>query len=1053
MDGSGLNAYKRDSNLCRHGVHGRRMDLGVDDAEENPEVLTLMQAGLKIRQARDDDGQARVEEVIENYQTLSDEETEQEGAEMNVDNEVGEDDIELGDPEGDPGEQPESDSQQESERRTQGLLFRKGHSADNVWVRYGDQTEFVVDIAHQLSIAPRHILGIHTIDPGPFDRPLDGFSAIVRCVGDQYTDTLECLALVDVFIYTRADAPQEPALFRNVLDLPRLMARRQLLERIGLEPMCVARRNRCLVKIEGQTIPLQHTGPIFAQHGSYIVVRVPPIEPDDLACEEVAMVQTRSTVRTTRTLHLFRIISMYLRVQIRWSDTEDIWLTDRVRELESEIVEDLSTLHEVHTPPRDLELTREPVFLVEGWGDRGRQLCVTDMLVLLDLDIRQSSNPSDNYQLRKVVWMRERITRTSLLTAIRVFQHCIAETYHGCQVFLNHVEIKDETIRHVWNGDFIRIVISGRNRPWDTLCDLQCFEEKDCRNKIFAESSVDNRESYPSSERTGHTHVSDRWCGDQLREDATDKDDKMRREILGDITNTLVADDAPKRTVIDLESALFPEDYETIMAAVYLRIDDKSEILRIEVPKHGDVTDSVKEEIRSFGFGAGDFHRIETSEGEHRFVCFNAADENLACCVTVDGSEEALWFTNVQQLDDGTAMRLLFQSGYTRAFVSNIAKSKNGGWIVSFHKGGFGEMERKSFKHRPAPIFPELGVRSQEKLSDKVRWNPGVAGACRLNTDVNPNVLELFFDSGVGVLRRDFEFLELPIWMEAEMRIAEDTNLAKYHHLKIYVDGSSDPRERLSHPLEAESFGTIDSWAFVVVGVDPEDQEFMIGWSGHTVCYGEDDPHYIGARCMCPASAEREALFWAGLWRLSLNSDISTYFCFDSTTAGNFASGQSGTGELTLQHTLLRGLFQCLETALGADGLAMVHVYGHCGILWNEFVDTAAKYAGRHALYTPRQAIDMTLWRHRIPYLWMIFASDVGLPPLHQDGFRIEPPRLPEVRKHQSVINETSGECSSSRTFTSTLSEYRRRELEKVRHAIAQDSCVTGVERWMDNME
>ena len=553
-------------------------------------------------------------------------------------------------------------------------------------------------------------------------------------------------------------------------------------------------------------------------------------------------------------------------------------------------------------------------------------------------------------------------------------------------------------------------VIYGRNRPWDTLCSLQCFEEKDCHNKIFADSSEENRESYPSSERTGHTHVSDRWCGGRFREDAMDGDDAGRREVLGDITNTIGDKDALEPVVIDLESSLFPEEFETIMALVHLRIDNKREDLRLEIPKLGDMTDYVKKEIRGYGLGVEDLHRIENSEGAPRFVCLNAEDGNIACCVAVDGSDEVVWIPNLQQLDDGIAMRLLYQSGYTRAFVSNIVKSKHGGWIVSFHKGGFGEMERKSVKHRPDPVFPKLRVRSQSRISDKVRWKTGAAGACRLNVDVNPAVMELFFESGVGVLRRDFEFLELPIWMEAEMRIAEDTNLAKYHHLKIYVDGSSDPRERLSHPLEAESFGIVDSWAFVVVGVDSDDHEYMIGWSGHTVCYMEDDPHYIGARCMCPASAEREALFWAGLWRMSLNSDISTYFCFDSTTAGNFASGQSGTGELTLQHMLLRGLFQCLETALGADGMAMVHVYGHCGILWNEFVDTAAKYAGRHALYTPRQAVDMTLWRHRIPYLWMIFASDAGLPPLHQDGFKIEPPKLPEMRKRQDVAMEAGSE-------------------------------------------
>ena len=135
---------------------------------------------------------------------------------------------------------------------------------------------------------------------------------------------------MDVFVYGRANEPQEPALHRSIVDLPPLLTRRQLLERIGLEPMCAARRHRCLVKVEGQTVPLQHTGPIFVQHASYIVVRVPPFEEEDFSCEGVSLMQRRSSRARIQPVHLFRLRSLYNRVQVRFTEDDDNWMVDRL---------------------------------------------------------------------------------------------------------------------------------------------------------------------------------------------------------------------------------------------------------------------------------------------------------------------------------------------------------------------------------------------------------------------------------------------------------------------------------------------------------------------------------------------------------------------------------------------------------------------------------------------------------------------------------------------------------------------------------------------------
>ena len=928
----------------------------------------------------------------------------------------------LGEPE-DPDDEPMPDrASSGSNERSHGMLFRKGHPVSHVWVRQDFYEDMVEDIAPLLHLQPHDILGIHYIIPEPFDRPHIGFSALVRCVGDQYPDTTECLALVDVFIYNRDDEPQEPALFRSVTDLPPLLTRRQLLERIGLEPMCAARRNRCLVKVEGQTVPLQHTGPIFVQHGSYVTVRVPPFVDEDFRCEGVSLMQTRSTIvnkpavqREFAYLHLFRMSSFYSRVRWALHRNENTWLREQLLEIDTDIVNGIITAFEVHHPPRDLELTKEVVLLIEGEGDRATACQRDDKLVLVDLDIRQSSTHWDNHQTRKVLWSRSRVTRTSLLTSLRVHHFCIAESFHGCHVYLNHVEIVDETIRAIEDGDYLRVVIFGRNRPWDTFCELKTFEEHDRARRIFEDTSEEPDGSTHSSQSACHTHVLDRWCGDTY---GRESGERSVRQPLGDITNIppgMKSTEVPieqrqGRVKLSLEELIIDTE-ETEASVVHFQLEGQGQTICLEPNnQHVNETD-IYNELLNYGIVPRKVCGVCCDGHPAQYVAFSG-DCNT-CFIEVIDTTLARWKQCENPITELGAMKILFDWGYPRAYVAEIRRVDPGLVVVVFYRGGFGEMKNVKGKDKHEALFPELRCGATCPLSSLVLWNDGDI-SCKLNADLSPENLSSLFGSGVGVLRRDFDFLELMPWMEAEMQIAEDTDLAKYHHLRVFVDGSSDPGCRLCHPLEAESFGTLDSWAFAVIGVDHHGVEWFVGWSGHCVIYDDLSPHHVGARTLCSASAEREALFWAGLWRLSHDSNIPTYFCFDSTTAGLFASGLCGAPEVTKQHLLLRGLFQCLESALGHDGLAFVHIYGHQGHLWNEFVDIAAKFVGRNPVFTPRQALDLQTWQHRIPYLWMIFDRKSGLPSLHREGFNITPPELP-------AVTATDLETTTPQDVTSTM--------------------------------
>lgn len=1037
-EGGRLNGYRTEAQRHRRLSHGRRIDF-ITRSEDN-EDTNLMQSPSPVlvmkKRLRDDDGTPRAEEVIEHYQTNSpsEEDSGEQDDQQDIDYENGEQTREEGDPNDDTpdgGEGPPDDEQSESNNRVQGMIFRKNHPVAHVWVHHEVYEEFVEETAEQLQqMEPRDIIAIHYLIPGTFDQPHIGFSALLRTVGDQYPDTTDCLVLLDVFIYNRANEPQEPALFRRVLDMPPLLTRRQLIEKAGLEPRCVARRNRCLVKVEGKPIPLQHTGPIFVQHGSYVVIRVPPFEDEDVQCDALSLMQTRSARRSRSSvpsyIHLFRMSQLYGRLHVPERTEEQPWLIDLLRDRDDEITQGLRALHEVHDPPRELELTREPVFIVEGWGDRGSACHVDDKLILVDIEIKQSSRTWDRYTVRRVSWSRPRVTRTSLLTMLRVHHLCIENDLQGCHLFHNQGKIEDEIIRHIRDGDYVRVELFGKDRPWDSLSALKIFEEGDRQRRVFGDSSDEAQGSTTSSHQAYHPHVLDRWCGGASVCDSEEP-----------------KNEAKKRT-ISLDD-LIPENCGDAVIVVHLCNGGQRQVVTIETAVNQDIGQAVRDELHHYGLSGGCAAIVNGIAGNKCAVHYGERSNFNVCFIQLEDVKQANWSFCQNRPSSLEAMKLLYAWGYERAYVSEVQELDNGHFTVCYSRGGYGQLSRPIQKTREHCTFPVLDTGKIGLLSDVITWRQGSAGSCKVKTDLSPEVMELLFGSGLGILRQDVEDLELLPWMEAEMQIAEDTDLAKYQHLKIYVDGSSDPSCRLCHPLEAESFGKLDAWAFVIVGVGHDEQEYFIGWSGQNVIYDELHSHFIGAKTLGSASAEREALFWAGLWRLSQNTNLPTYFCYDSTTAGNFAAGMCGTPELTLQHVLLRGTYQALESALG-NRMAMVHVHSHQGHLWNEVADIAAKHVSNKAVFIPRQDIDLQLWRHRIPYLWMMFEKRAGLPTLHCDGFDVSPPAtpLPHVQQDEGTAMDDNAEtatriCVSAATVNvRSLSEGGRRDRGKTDYIMEQ---------------
>ena len=197
-----------------------------------------------------------------------------------------------------------------------------------------------------------------------------------------------------------------------------------------------------------------------------------------------------------------------------------------------------------------------------------------------------------------------------------------------------------------------------------------------------------------------------------------------------------------------------------------------------------------------------------------------------------------------------------------------------------------------------------------------------------------------------------------------------------------------------------------DSWAFLVLAEcydetgDPSRSTIeFLGWSSQLVVYKEAASHHIGTQMIGATFAEREALFWAGQWRLSVNDRAPTIFLSDSQTGCDQATGLAGASFPDTSYRYLRATFQALATVLPDDGLRVQHVHGHNGCPWNEAVDLLAKHERQHQFYVARQDLCMNAWGPILPHLRLFLGDtkELGLPPLTSHGFDISPIDLPPL--------------------------------------------------------
>ena len=295
--------------------------------------------------------------------------------------------------------------------------------------------------------------------------------------------------------------------------------------------------------------------------------------------------------------------------------------------------------------------------------------------------------------------------------------------------------------------------------------------------------------------------------------------------------------------------------------------------------------------------------------------------------------EEAVFLHQVDMSDYSEIdfMVLLHRFGVEKAVIQSTIHCLPGLVEVVFvhSEGTLAAHEVSQRLPKPWP------ARTHEVLPILPLWTSPDASSlppCLLDLDLTIDDLHKLFSSAQDVLCTSLEGLDLPeVTMTATQSL---TNRSHFDRLVIYMDGSSQSHHKHHSPAFNEEFDVPDAWSFVVLGetfLNENDSDLtLVGWSAHQVRCDPEHPWHIGAQHLSSAVAEREALFWAMLWRIGYNSTIPTIFRSDSMLAIGQASGTLGPTVCDLSFQTLRGSAQLLQRALGS-GFALDHVYGHAG--------------------------------------------------------------------------------------------------------------------------
>eukprot|EP00435_Cladocopium_sp_Y103_P063215 s993_g24.t2 len=420
---------------------------------------------------------------------------------------------------------------------------------------------------------------------------------------------------------------------------------------------------------------------------------------------------------------------------------------------------------------------------------------------------------------------------------------------------------------------------------------------------------------------------------------------------------------------------------------------------------HGE--DQVADALRSFGivclvfrFGGHDDYLCVPAEGlQHPGVhCMYCTREGLDS----DAAFLHTWPSGSASLTNLDHMRHLHALGFLKTTILETRPLCPGLQQVVFVNLK-PSLEAPVAKLRTPSAWPDKqpSHHARSKPFNPDQWHPSCHTCC-LDFGIDFAHMQRCFAVDSFPLSNQLAGLDLPATSAqflSSLPCIGLEDLWQYDRLVIFADGSSQSQLRHINPHQLEEQGQGDTWSFIVIceryGEAGVSSYGIVGWQAQPVIYDELHSMHIGTTHAGADAAEREALFWAMLWRISINDCIPTTFCTDSQTTRAQAAGDVGAADLSESFRLLRGLAQALAAILPQDLLQLTHVMGHSNDPLNDFVDYAAKAERSKSFYLPRPLFEVRRLKPFIPFMWMLFDKTAGLPPLCTNGFHASPPALP----------------------------------------------------------
>lgn len=368
-----------------------------------------------------------------------------------------------------------------------------------------------------------------------------------------------------------------------------------------------------------------------------------------------------------------------------------------------------------------------------------------------------------------------------------------------------------------------------------------------------------------------------------------------------------------------------------------------------------------------------------------------------------------------QNLSEHGHMALLHSLGLERVVILCTHMPRSQLVLVQYHNNK-PALDGPELKSKVPTAWPKRQVIAPKQPFFQAPSTETLDPEHLLAWDLTLSDLQQLFTSGETTLCTWHSHLQVPDFVRdalAQTTATEGSALPfrEFDRLIVYTDGSSKPSNRRKAPLWVHEKDIPDAWAFVVLGEKygshgNDSTITFLGWHSQPVLYESSLPHFLGTDAIGSEFAEREGLFWAGLWRLGINCTIPTVFRTDASTTAEQASGCTNCHDNHATFVLLRCVFQALAAGLTDEGLIVEHVAGHAGDAWNELADHLAKTEAAHGHKLTRQQIDLRKWAQFLPFLWMAIHREAGLPTLTSVGLDITPPQMPSTlpRQEQAAV-------------------------------------------------